>query len=157
MGNFLKQKKLSFVDKSEIKQNLSLPKPIIIKIIANLEEKDLLHFSLSCKMMNNLMQTEMFYQEMCHKRIKEEEIKKYLEEKKTWKEIFKESFTFWDESLSNPFIQITGRKITLEKKGISNAFTKFSFITGDENLLFVFYLDGIDTSLVGAGIIKEER
>ena len=148
----LKKKKMKSVS------FLNIPKPILIEIFCLFDIDFIPKLSLTCKKMEEILNTNNFWKRMVETHLDPNEVMKSDSGNESWKEIFKDNHTCkWDQNMSEKKrLKIEGRNlIHSQVNGLSTAFSKISFTTGEENYLLHLKLKSNHYKLVGAGIARE--
>ena len=150
--------KISIPVNEEYETQLKIPKPILMDIFQRCGLENFLKISLISKQFYFLLKSDNFWLKMLKTTdLDQVEIE---EQRKTKKlvEIYRDSLVGWDVKASpKDFIKIEGNIISrVNKQGTHAAVTKRKFITGEENILFVFEVN-TTPDLTALGIKKEER
>ena len=149
------KKEIEIMEKYETQ--VKIPKPILIEIVQLCGLENFLKISLISKQFYFLLKSENFWLKMLKTTdLDREEIEK---ERKTKSlvEIYKDAINGWDVKASYPnWFKFEGKEFThIGNSGKQSVVTKKKFVTGEENVLFVFQ-SGDAPKLHALGIKKEE-
>ena len=125
---------------NEYEKQISIPQPVLIYIFTHLELEDLSSLIFVCKQFFFLIQTDNFWKQFVSSY--GFDVEKFenqdSNQKMTWKELYLEGL-YWKKDASNSkFISYSGKIAThLKSYNLANVYSLLSFISGEENYLFV--------------------
>lgn len=122
---------------------IKMPKPILMEIFMECGLSNFLRISLTSKQFYFLLKSDNFWMKMLKGTdLKEDQIEKERKTK-TFVEIYRESLMGWDVNAShNQAYNFFGKIIVHNmSKDLAAAVSKRTFITGEENLVFIFKIN----------------
>ena len=137
----------------EYEKQLGLPKVLLQEIGSRVELSSIKNFSLSCKQVYFALKEDSFWRMFALEWFPElEEV-----EGDNWKEKVENSFAKWQKNWCNKkftFERVRGAEVATLKgsSGLSSVFSEFSFVVGEESVLFVFEIKYSYAALCGMGI-----
>ena len=142
--------------KEEYETQVKIPKPILIEIFELCGIENFLKISLISKQFYFLLKSDNFWIKMLKLTdLTQSEIE---EQRKTNNlvEIYKDAMMGWDIKASNQNnLKFNGKMLThIKEQGTEAAVTKKKFMTGEENVYFMFEIDALP-GLTACGIKKE--
>ena len=152
-----KKMKISNPVNEEYETQLKIPKPILMDIFQRCGLENFLKISLISKQFYFLLKSDNFWLKMLKTTDLNEIELDSMRKSQSLVEIYRDTLDGWDVGASHKSLTLNGKKVSNELKGSTfAAVTKKKFVTGQDNVLFIFdYLS--NTMCASCGVIKEGR